>query len=187
MPTKTPAGYGTATERQVRSRPAILAACTVAVLAVCATVLVVVLDHSEHKRESVREPTGQGIVIGDKRGRRTHTGSQTAQLHAAERSARSFLGGYLPLIYGRPHARVDELGHAEPTLVHSLARNPGRVPPTQARLTPRIVSVASVLQAAGAAQVTATIKDQDTPPFPIVMYVDRQADGRWLVARLGDD
>jgi hypothetical protein len=106
------------------------------------------------------------------------------ELPAVERAARRFLSGYLPLIYAEPGATVDELHSASPRLVARLNAQPGRVPPAQAALTPRVERVTVLSEGRISALATAHIKDSSAPAYPLVFHLQKHG-GVWLVTRIG--
>src|SRR5918997_1249226 len=76
---------------------------------------------------------GLALISAQSEPTRTAQGNRTAperapeaedhrvgDLPAVEHAARRFLAGYLPLIYGKPGATVDELRSASPRLIAAL-------------------------------------------------------------------
>jgi len=106
------------------------------------------------------------------------------ELPAVERAARRFLASYLPLIYGKAGASIEELRSAAPRLRARLEAEPGRVPPGQAALTPHLERVTVVGEGPISALVTAHIKDSQAPAYPLVFHLQKDA-GDWLVTRIG--
>jgi hypothetical protein len=118
------------------------------------------------------------------------TGAPEAEDHsvgdlpAVEVAARRFLAGYLPLIYGKPGATIDELRSASPRLVAALRAEGGHVTPAQAQRTPRLQRVTVIKQGTLGALATAQVKDSPSPAYPLVFHLNRVSDG-WVVTRIG--
>lgn len=110
----------------------------------------------------------------------------TQGLDVAERAARGFLAGYLPLVYGQPAASVGALRNAAPRLVAQLRADPGRVTPAQAEQTPSVAVVSVVY--VGPSRVVATAQILERPSgfrYPFVFRMSRDAVLGWIVTRLG--
>src|SRR4051812_20248912 len=105
-------------------------------------------------------------------------------LTAVEAAARRFLGGYLPLIYGKPGAAIDELPSASPRLITRLEAEGGHVTPAQAERAPRLQQVAVIRDGAIGALATAQIKDSPSPAYPLVFHLQKTPEG-WVVTRIG--
>jgi hypothetical protein len=105
-------------------------------------------------------------------------------LPAVETAARRFLAGYLPLIYGKPGAAIDELRSASPRLIAALRAEGGHVTPAQAERTPRLQRVTVIKKGAISALATAQIKDSPSPAYPLVFHLNKASDG-WVVTRIG--
>jgi hypothetical protein len=118
------------------------------------------------------------------------TGAPEAEDHsvgdlpAVEAAARRFLAGYLPLIYGKPGATLDELRGASPRLVAALRAEGGHVTPAQAQRTPRLQRVTVIKKGTVGALATAQIKDSPSPAYPLVFHLNK-ASGGWVVTRIG--
>ncbi len=110
--------------------------------------------------------------------------TEDQDLPSVERSARAFLSGYLPLIYGRDGATPAKLRDASQSLVAELERDRGRVPPGQAALTPRIMRVAVVRETTGRALASVQIDDRSATPYVLNLRLEDTLDG-WLVTRIG--
>lgn len=106
------------------------------------------------------------------------------ELPDVEAAARRFLAGYLPLIYGKPGASVDRLRSASPRLIARLKADPGRVPPGQAALTPRLERVSVTADGTLSALATAHVKDSSAPAYPLVFHLQKTPEG-WVVTRIG--
>lgn len=106
------------------------------------------------------------------------------ELPDVEAAARRFLAGYLPLIYGKPGASVDRLRSASPRLIARLKAEPGRVPPGQAALTPRLERVSVIADGTISALATAHVKDSSAPAYPLVFHLQKTPEG-WVVTRIG--
>jgi len=133
--------------------------------------------------DPARPTTNGERTVPDQRGPELES-QDAGELPAVERAARRFLAGYLPLIYGKPGARVDELQSATPRLVSRLTAQPGRVPPGQAALTPRLQRVTVIGEGRISALATAHIKDSSAPAYALVFHLQKHA-GAWLVTRIG--
>lgn len=105
-------------------------------------------------------------------------------LPAVERAARRFLAGYLPLIYGKPGASIDELRSTSPSLLTALRGEGGHVTPAQAQRTPRLQRVSVIKDGTAGALATAQIKDSPSPAYPLVFHLRQSAEG-WVVTRIG--
>ena len=118
------------------------------------------------------------------------TGAPEAEDHsvgdlpAVETAARRFLAGYLPLIYGKPGATIDELRSASPRLIAALRAEGGHVTPAQAERTPRLQRVTVIKKGTIGALATAQIKDSPSPAYPLVLHLNKASDG-WVVTRIG--
>lgn len=126
------------------------------------------------------------------RGQRSSAADAEAEDHGdhglrdAERAARGFLAGYLPLSYGKAGASAASVPNAAPRLIARLQADPGRVSPAQASQTP-VVDVVSVI-ATGPAQALATAQIAQRPSrFRYALIFRLQLDPRagWIVTRLG--
>jgi hypothetical protein len=127
-------------------------------------------------------PSGDHAPIG-KRGPEAED-HRTGDLPAAETAARRFLAGYLPLIYGKPGATIDDLRSASPRLIAALRAEGGHVTPAQAERTPRLQRVTVIKNGTTAALATAQIKDSPSPAYPLVFHLNK-ASGSWVVTRIG--
>jgi len=105
-------------------------------------------------------------------------------LPAVERAARRFLGGYLPLIYGKPGATITDLRGASARLLEQLRAEGGHVTPAQAQRTPRLQRVSVIKQGVIGALATAQIKDSPSPAYPLVFHLQKTPQG-WVVTRIG--
>lgn len=132
--------------------------------------------------ERVRAPQNGRSPSSERAPEAESTGDQ--DLPSVERSARAFLSGYLPLIYGRDGATPAQLRDASPSLVAELERDPGRVPPGQAALTPRVVRVAVVREGTGRALASVQIDDQSATAYVLNLRLEDTLSG-WLVTRIG--
>jgi hypothetical protein len=118
------------------------------------------------------------------------TGAPEAEDHsvgdlpAVETAARRFLARYVPLIYGKPGATIDELRSASPRLVAALRAEGGHVTPAQAQRTPRLQRVTVIKKGTLGALATAQIKDSPSPAYPLVFHLNKTSDG-WVVTRIG--
>lgn len=124
-----------------------------------------------------------GRAATDERGPEAEDPS-VGELPDVEAATRRFLAGYLPLIYGKPGASVDRLRSASPRLTARLKADPGRVPPGQAALTPRLERVSVIADGAVSALATAQIKDSSAPAYPLVFHLQKTPEG-WVVTRIG--
>lgn len=105
------------------------------------------------------------------------------ELPAAEAAARRFLAGYLPLIYGKRGATVDDLRSASPRLISAIRGEGGRVTPAQSQRTPRLQRV-TVIEDSTGVLATAQIKDSPSPAYPLVLHLQDTPEG-WVVTRIG--
>lgn len=104
-------------------------------------------------------------------------------LPAAEAGARSFLSGYLRVVYGKPGGRIAAIKNASPRLLASLNAEGARVTPAQAQRTPHVMRVAVITDSTGVL-ATAQIRDSTDPPYPLILHLQKTVDG-WLVTRIG--
>jgi hypothetical protein len=105
-------------------------------------------------------------------------------LPEVEDAARRFLASYLPLIYGKPGATVDELRSASPRLIAALRAEGGHATPAQAERTPRLQRVTVIKKGTFNALATAQIRDSPSPAYPLVFHLNNASDG-WVVTRIG--
>ena len=105
------------------------------------------------------------------------------ELPAAETAARRFLAGYLPLIYGKRGATVDDLRSASPRLIAAIRAEGGHVTPAQSQRTPRLQRV-TVIEDSTGVLATAQIKDSPSPAYPLVCPLQDTPEG-WVVTRIG--
>jgi hypothetical protein len=99
-----------------------------------------------------------------------------------ERTARHFLGAYLPFLYGRGPASAIEPATVE--LRGRLVRSRVRVPPAARLRYPRIVALRPRPAGGGRFAVSARVEDGGTARYPIELVVARR-DGRWRVVEAG--
>jgi hypothetical protein len=104
---------------------------------------------------------------------------------SADAAARAFFQHYLPVIYGQ--AQPSELVAVTPSLRRSLEHVTRRPPAALRHRKPRVVRITSQVQAVGSVLVEATVDDGSVPPFPLLVHVERQSNGRWLVSGLTGD
>jgi hypothetical protein len=95
-----------------------------------------------------------------------------------ERTARHFLGAYLPFLYGRGPASAIEPTTAQ--LRGRLVRSRVRVPPAARHRYPRVVGLRPRPAGGGRFAVSARIEDGGTARYPIELVVTRRG-GRWRV------
>lgn len=107
------------------------------------------------------------------------------ELPTVEQSARRFLAGYLPLIYGQQGASVGKLRSATPQLVEHLRTEGGHVTPAQSERHPRLERVTVTLDSPSTALAVAQIKDSPSPAYPLTFQLEKTAQG-WLVTHIGD-
>lgn len=108
-------------------------------------------------------------------------------LPRVEQAARRFLSGYLPLAYGKPGARAEDLRAASPELLAALRADPGRVTPAQQTQTPRVVSVAAYYPGSSRAMASAAAQIRTGPEntYALTMRLEKTSRG-WQVLRLRD-
>lgn len=99
-------------------------------------------------------------------------------------TARRFLGGYLPFLYGRGSARA--VAAAAPSLRDRLAASRLRVPPAASNRQPRVARLDGRRLTADRVLVTARIADGGPATYPISLTLARRS-GRWLVVAVGAD
>lgn len=104
-------------------------------------------------------------------------------LDQAERVARAFLDGYLPLIYAQPGTEAEDVRHVTPRLLAQLRAQ--RVPPAQAALRPDLERVTVAHEGANGALAVAHVKDS-TITYPLIFHLEDTPQG-WLVTRIGGD
>ncbi len=160
-----------------RSRLVVLTVAAVGVLLAGGGVLIAVQDDGTPGTPAAsRSPSGERAPEAE-----DHS---AGDLPVVERAARRFLAGYLPLIYGKPGAAIDDLRSASPRLIAALRAEGGHVTPAQAERTPRLQRVSVIKDGAIAALATAQIKDSPSPAYPLVFHLQQTAAG-WVVTRIG--
>ena len=132
-------------------------------------------DDATQKPQAGRSPTSERAPEAE-----DHS---VGELPAAEAAARRFLAGYLPLIYGKRGAAVDDLRSASPRLIAAIRSEGGHVTPAQSQRTPRLQRVTVIKDSAGVLG-TAQIKDSPSPAYPLVLHLQDTPDG-WVVTRIG--
>lgn len=132
-------------------------------------------DGGTQKPQAARSPTSERAPEAE-----DHS---VGELPAAEAAARRFLAGYLPLIYGKPGATVDELRSASPRLIAAIRAEGGHVTPAQSQRTPRLQRV-TVIEDSTGVLATAQVKDSPSPAYPLVLHLQDTPDG-WVVTRIG--
>jgi hypothetical protein len=115
-------------------------------------------------------------------GRRPPAGPARHVPERIERTARRFLGAYLPFLYGRGPARAIEPATAQ--LRTRLVRSLVRVPPAARHRYPRVVALRPRPVGGGRFAVTARVEDGGTARYPIELVVTRRR-GRWRVVEAG--
>jgi len=156
---------------------AIILVAGILVLAVVAGAIAIISTNgddapkSRHPSTSERAPEAENHSVGE--------------LPAVERAARRFLSGYLPLIYGRRGATVDDLRSATPQLIEHLRNEGGRVTPAQAALHPRLERVTVTLDSTTRALAVAQIKDSPSPAYPLTFQLADTPQG-WVVTEIGN-
>jgi hypothetical protein len=98
----------------------------------------------------------------------------------AERTARSFITGYLPWLYGE--RAVDTIHDSTAAVAAQLRARPPRIPLTFKGLHPRLASIG--MQCHGVGWRAYTLVGDGRGTYDLVMSVDR-VDGRWLVSSVG--
>lgn len=132
-------------------------------------------DDAARKPQAGRSPTSERAPEAEDH--------NVGELPAAEAAARRFLAGYLPLIYGKRGATVDDLRSASPRLIAAIRNEGGHVTPAQSQRTPRLQRVTVIKDSAGVLG-TAQIKDSPSPAYPLVLHLQDTPDG-WVVTRIG--
>ena len=132
-------------------------------------------DDGTQKPQAQRSPTNERAPEAE-----DHS---VGELPAAEAGARRFLAGYLPLIYGKPGATVDDLRSASPRLIAAIRGEGGHVTPAQSQRTPRLQRVSVIADSTGVL-ATAQIKDSPSPAYPLVFHLQDTPEG-WVVTRIG--
>jgi hypothetical protein len=98
------------------------------------------------------------------------------------RSARRFLSGYLPFLYGRGPASAIDPTTAE--LRARLAHSHVRVPAATRHRHPRVVEMRVRAAGGGRFAVSARVEDDGAASYPIELVVGRRG-GRWRVVEAG--
>jgi hypothetical protein len=119
---------------------------------------------------SERAPEAENHSVGD--------------LPAVEAAARGFLASYLPVVYGKPGATINDLHSASPRLVEELRNEGGHATPAQTQRTPHVQRVTAIREGQIGALATAQIKDSPSPAYPLVFHLQDSPDG-WVVTRIG--
>lgn len=132
-------------------------------------------DGGTQKPQAGRSPTSERAPEAE-----DHS---VGELPAAETAARRFLAGYLPLVYGKRGATVDDLRSASPRLVSAIRAEGGHVTPAQSQRTPRLQRV-TVIEDSTGVLATARIKDSPSPAYPLVFHLQDTPEG-WVVTRIG--
>lgn len=136
--------------------------------------------HRPPARTSVALPAPAGPIVAVPR----RLVISPVQLARARLSARRFLAGYLPYVYGRAPAR--SVRAVLPTVATALRRYRPRVTPAQRRRHPQLRALALHPQTTASIQATATIADGGVAPYVLTFTLERQ--GRhWLVSDLASD
>lgn len=136
--------------------------------------------HQPAARTSVALPAPAGPIVAVRR----RVVISPAQLAQAQMSARRFLAGYLPYVYGRARARSVQA--VLPSVATALRRYRPHVTPAQQRRHPRVRALALQPQTTASIQVTATIADGGVAPYALSFTLERR--GRhWLVSDLASD
>jgi hypothetical protein len=110
-------------------------------------------------------------------GQFTGAAPSSADLHAAAKTARTFVGPYLLYTYAR--AKASQIPAADPTLIAQLAANPPSVPPSVRSRDPKLTSL--LVSGGQARQVAfqANVSDgTDTYAVPLTVTHEQN---RWLV------
>ncbi len=100
-----------------------------------------------------------------------------AEVAGVKRAARRFLTGYLPYTYGR--SRATRIRSIDLALREELARQPPRVPPTVARLRPRVGAVQTEAVGGERASALAFVRD-GRRRYTVTLGLER-VEGEWLV------
>ena len=129
----------------------------------------------------LHSPSAAGAGPGEREARSAPAVAPYAAARA-ERTARTFLVGYLPYSYGR--ARAERIRAAARQLVRELERTPPRVPAAVARADPQLISVhADATLSELAINVVAVVDDgQQRYRVPLEL---RRTHGRWVVTAVG--
>ncbi len=101
----------------------------------------------------------------------------SADLRAAARAARAFVGPYLLYTYGQAQAR--QVPAADPTLIAQLAANPPSVPPSVRSRHPKVTSLLVSGGQTGQVAFQANVSD-GTVTYGVPLTVTREQN-RWLV------
>jgi hypothetical protein len=133
-------------------------------------------DSSTQAPQAGRSPTSERAPEAE-----NHS---AGDLPTAEAAARRFLGGYLPLVYGKPRATIDDLRNASPRLLRELRGEGGHATPAQTQRTPHVQRVTVIKEGEIGALATAQIKDSPSPAYPLVFHLQDSPDG-WVVTRIG--
>jgi hypothetical protein len=101
----------------------------------------------------------------------------SADLQAAAKTARAFVGPYLLYTYGQ--AQASQIPAADPTLLAQLAANPPSVPPSVRSRHPKVTSLLVSGGQAGRVAFQAYVSDA-TVTYGVPLTVTREQN-RWLV------
>jgi hypothetical protein len=115
-------------------------------------------------------------------GRRPPAGPARHVPEGIERTARRFLGAYLPFLYGRGPASAIDPTTAE--LRARLVRSRVRVPAATRHRHPRLVETRVRAAGGGRFAVSAQIEDGGAARYPLELVVARRG-GRWRVVEAG--
>jgi hypothetical protein len=158
------------------TRSTVVIVALAAVVGLAVTGGVVLLSHDDGTPAASRSSSETGALEAE-----DHS---VGDLPAVETAARRFLAGYLPVIYGKPGATIEELRSASPRLIAALRAEGGHVTPGQAERTPRLQRVTVIKKGTTAALATAQIKDSPSPAYPLVFHLNKASVG-WVVTRIG--
>jgi hypothetical protein len=140
---------------------------------------VVLISNNDNSSESA--PAGRSPASERAPEAENHS---VGELPAVETAARGFLASYLPVVYGKPGATLNDLRNASPRLIRELRSEGGHATPAQTQRTPHVQRVTVIKEGQIGALATAQIKDSPSPAYPLVFHLQDSPDG-WVVTRIG--
>jgi len=151
--------------------------------AAAAIVLLAVLATTGGKRSA---PTASPVLTeeGHDKAEEDRSPIDRGALARAEATARSFARGYLAVLYGRAEAAA--IGGTTDALRRRVDRELIRVPPTRAKLRPRIVALRLFPRGSTTATAEALVDDRDAPRYPVRFLLGARGQ-RWVVTTLLND
>jgi len=144
-------------------------------LALAAAGLILTTPHSSVTHRRATAATGPSAVAA------SPWRWTPADVAAATASARTFLAGYLPYVYGQ--ASPGQVSDAATGFVRALERERRVVPPGIKALHPRVVALTVSPAGAGHAIASASVGDGDVVHYPVRLALT-EVSKRWVVSGL---